>query len=190
MKSCLRCVWCWRVTVCRRQAQNSFVPSSSGSFSTLLMPWASCQLLEKNPRVTDLQLHCHRVSPCWGSESLWSWKHCEENWSAGSSPNVNSTPPLWENWSGFQGCCGHSALTALAVQRQSSASHETCPSLQGHSSPSAPQSSSLVFLETPKGGRKTHCTEWELQGEQNPHPSLPCCQSNRFHTIPLIPVTC
>lgn len=40
------------------------------------------------------------------------------------------------------------------------------------------------------GGRKTHCTEWEPQGEQDLHPSLPCCQSNRCHAIPLIPVTC
>lgn len=47
-------VWCWRVTARRRR--QSFAPSSSGSFSALLMPWASCQLLEKNPWVTDLQL--------------------------------------------------------------------------------------------------------------------------------------
>lgn len=111
------CVCCCRVTAHRRQAENSFAPSSSGSFSTLLMPWASCQLLERNPCVTDLQLHpgfhCPGALCPSGAENTVRRTALQGLHTILTASHIRKRAGL------FQGCCGHSALSALAVKGSS-----------------------------------------------------------------------
>lgn len=122
------CVWCWGVTAHRRQAENSFGPSSSGSFSTLLMPWASCQLLEKKPGVPDFQLHRGFHQP--GAQCPSGAANTVSRVGQQELPQILTASHIRKR-TGLVFRDSVATLLSLhfTVQRQFSTSHEMCPSL-------------------------------------------------------------